>query len=61
MKLNSEQEKELMFAYQKAKEKNALVKTSKADIQQRARLKRAAHLHNKKIIDEVFYGEVVRA
>lgn len=44
MKLNLEQEKELMLAYQKAKEKNALVKTSKADIQQRARLKRAAHI-----------------
>ncbi|OOF78171.1 hypothetical protein BKG96_06670 [Rodentibacter caecimuris] len=61
MKLTTEQEKQLLEVYKTAKEKNSFVETSKADIQQRAKLKRTAYLHNKRIIDEVFYGEMANA
>lgn len=61
MQLTKEQEQEILAAYLEAKQNNTLVDTSKEEIKALAKAKRVAFLHNKKIIDEVFYSEMANA
>ncbi|MBN6065630.1 hypothetical protein HYE66_04030 [Aggregatibacter actinomycetemcomitans] len=59
MKLTKEQETYLLNSYKKAKEENKFVEISVDEIKQRRAEKRAEFVKNKKVIDEVFYSEVV--
>lgn len=61
MKLTQKQKNELLNAYFKAKDANTLLEIDMKTVRERSNAKRVAYLHNKKLIDEVFYNEVVGA
>ncbi|MGR3806400.1 hypothetical protein [Pasteurella testudinis] len=61
MQLTLEQENALLARYIEAKQQDTLIETSREAIRELANQKRAAYRQNKKIIDEVFYDEVVNA
>lgn len=58
MKLTQKQKNELLNAYFKAKDANTLLEIDMKTVRERSNAKRATYLHNKKLIDEVFYNEV---
>ncbi|MGV6987697.1 hypothetical protein ACWA5Z_01635 [Testudinibacter sp. P80/BLE/0925] len=61
MQLTLEQENALLARYIEVKQQDTLIETSREAIRELANQKRAAYRQNKKIIDEVFYDEVVNA